>query len=415
MVLADQGEHNIQIIYNSRIVLMVSILFFGLYSETFQGNNIAVWTHGPYEFDCGCYVQVAKSYALACDQAANTKVQQHLIIGLTYPYLYKLFSNSKAISAFYVALGLLAFGLWTSITTKDPVLAGIMTAMLGSSYAVWYVGSVVEARSAIFFGATLLWIAAYLIHTRPSALMSVLASILSMPLVLASIGNIYAVSAVMLAVFLSRPQYPSRRLLYMGIYLFSTIAMIFSSYYFSGKMDENLNIDWMLPRVQKNIDSRSYALLEYLNYNNASLVARQFILSTVIGHTVPVKSTSDVVVHWIKGRGIIKSIWKGIIGKLTLLMYAGILLMAFYGAMMTPNPGMYAVALWWIIAEILFFTYYYPWDGAPYGVQITVPIWGAVALAIGNVKRGKYMLIIAFLVCLLIHNLNSMALIAAVK
>jgi len=405
-----------QTIYNSRIILIVSLLFFGLYAETFQGNKIVGWTHGPYEFDCGNYIQVARSASLdKISRGGTVKAQMHLLVGLTYPYLHKVFREYKDISAFYVALGLLAFGLWVSVATGDPVLAGVMSAVLGSSYAVWYVGSVVESRSVIFFGAVLLWVAAYLIHSRPSIGSALGAAVLSAPIILASFGNVYAVSAVLLAVFLSRPRYPGRRLLYMGIYIVSTAALILAAYHYSGKLNKSLNADWVPPRIKANIASRSYARLDYLSYKNATLVARQFILSTVIGHPGPVKTTHDVRNHWIKARGVIKSTWKVTTGKIALLLYAGVLLMAFYGAMKSPDCGMYIVALWWIIAEVLFFTYYYPWDGAPYGVQITVPIWGAVAFALGNIKWGKYMPIMAFLICLLIHNLNSMRMIAGVK
>lgn len=401
-------------------ILAFCAAFFFLYCGTFGGAFITWWTHGPFAFDSGNYAHVADAGSFGKIYRYMEKVEQHIATGLTYPYLRnilrKITPYPVAPCAFHVCLGLAVLGAWIALRVH-PALAPCAVILCGLSFTPWYVGSVYESRAAIFSGAALLWIAADLMHRRPSFWITLLSSALSVPLILGALGHAYTLAVVPYALLISRAGHHFRRIGYAALYLLTTAALVLAVYYAAGKVNPAVSVRSIPEKIEKGLRVGQFATFDNLTYANLRRIGRQFVVASVGGQIVPVKSVIEIEREWIEPAGFLRGYLARPAGRIFLAGYFALILLAFHGWSLLPDRGAASVGLFWLLGEILFFTYYAPWDGAPFGAAASVPLWGTLFVCLGGI-RGRAEAIAAYClalaVILYVHNTKTLAILGGI-
>jgi len=391
-------------------ICVISISLFILYTNTFQGTQIAVWTHGPFNFDCGNYLNFGTgSWSIATE---GDKVTKHFLCALLYKPIYTTISpfidspHAPSPCSFMASLGILIFGIWLYWRTKNVWLSILIILLLGLSFTTWYAASIWESRSFIIFGSVILLISIDRFIRQPT-IFSVFLLILSTSIVLKIIFEPYILAPVTFTIMTRIERIGVQRtFVYIVSYLLSvlTIFVVFS--YLISPISP-----WMhMRKIMEVIDHDTcscQASISNLNHQNLQKVSLISLVYSVGGLKLPAGARIDGEIcehEWAKNPEVYKRYLDDLSGTCFFVWYGALIVISLltivsYG--LWYKEPLLSVIVVWIITFIGFTTYYYHWVGPPWAAELMAPLWAGVGIVMSYQKKWitiRFLLIIVLIV-----------------
>lgn len=379
----------------------MSLVLGHLYISTFKGSTTLTATHKYFCLDCGNYSQLAKIKFSTAEKHID-KILRHPLTIIVQGWLWRQTHNIAQVAAIPTVAGLIILGIWAVFACGWQWGFWAVT-LTGLSFTPWFTGSIIEARSMIFLGVVLWWIGVWTVSIRPTKDWSAgIAAILTIPLLLISVGNAYLLPVVPLVFLASRVK---KGLLYGGIYLFLVGGLFFSSYTMIAYHHKAVTFTALKKQIQAYTGKRSYGEIKYLTSTYFSITAGQAIINSVAGIPVPYTSARGNTSNW--WAHPTKKLWALQSGKIFLLWYASVALSLLY--CFWQRGFLVGVALGIFLgAEVVFWAYLYPWAGAAYFVAVPPVLWGSVIYIYSKTGNWPIPLVAMGSVILFLHNYSVM-------
>ena len=399
------------------VLATLSYGFVLLHMKTFVGEMMPVWTHGPFDMDHGNYLEFTRARDFSHIRYLD-KANKHPLTAVVYWLVgesaERYGKNQAAPSSLLVGLAILLFGLWLRSRT-DLIYAIVGIVCLGSSFAVWFNGAVLETRSAIFLGAVILLIGIDLVNRRPGPWSAVGASLLTIPLLGFSVPNLFLLPLVPLIFLLKAAKLGLVRALKMAL-LYSGLVFILVVFGFHCMTRLNPGISLRAFCEVSELESGKVTRCEISHFTteNFKMTARQYLFCSLAGLLKPptpepgrLGAVKDSA--WLKPE-LFRMYLETMSGALFLITY---LLVVAFLAVSTIRTGYRGHILWvllaWIGIDIFFLTYFDPWARSPWGVEITVPIWAIIVCGLFRLrKRWLWLWPLLLGLALLWHNSTVM-------
>ena len=154
------------------LFILIGIFFFVIYANTFRDTRLPGWTHGPFEFDCGCYKNFGTGVWTI--STPGDKITKHFFCALLYGPIHKGLTgiikgmDSPLVCSFLVSVGIVLFGLWLYRRTGRSGIVFPILFLFGFSFTTWYVASVWESRSFIVLGSVILLVSLDRLVRKPT-------------------------------------------------------------------------------------------------------------------------------------------------------------------------------------------------------------------------------------------------------
>ncbi len=389
--------------------------FVFLYSATFKGELMPTWTHGPFNMDHGNYLDFIRSPDLSRIPHVD-KANKHPLVAVVYNRLGKLVAthtkNEVYTCSITVGLALLVFGGWLYWRTSTGyALLGV--ALMGGSFAVWFNGAVLEARSAILLGAAVLLIGIDLINRYPGFPAAIAASLLTIPLLGFCVPNVFLSPLAPLTIILKAGRIgPAKAVKMLLLYVVLTAILVIFGFYLMSTLNPAISLDEFVKVSQYESGKSVRCELSYLTLENFKMTARQYLICSLAG--LPKPPTPIVG----GPRGVEKgSVWlkpnlleiyaERVSGILFMILYGLVLIILTVLAVRRSYLGdLFWVLLIWIGIDILFFTYFNPSARSPNGVEVLVPIWAIILLGFYDFKPKLWWILFLLAVVIFAHNLS---------
>jgi len=394
------------------LLIIISLAFFKLYSTTFQGEQMPTWTHGPFDMDHGNYSDFIRTPDLSSIRQID-KANKHPLVAVVYYQLgkwtEKYTRNQVVVCSIIVCLAILIFGIWLKSRT-DTIYAVLGVLVTGSSFSVWFNGSVLESRSAIFLGAVIFLIGIDLINKYPGVWSTIGSSILTIPLLGFCVPNMYLLPLIPLMLMLKIKLIGfSKAILMSLLYILLIGSFVIIGFHFISKANSGISLK-EFARVSE-FESGKNTRCEYshLILDNFKMTARQYFFCSLAGlmkPPTPQPGKLGVVKQsmWLKP-DLFKMYFETPSGIFFIVLYSLTLLVLIILTIRKGYEGqLFWVLLMWIGVDIAFFTYFNPWARSPSGVEIMVPIWAIIIMGVFKLKRKLWWLLLIFAIVLFWHN-----------
>ena len=394
------------------LLIVICLAFFKLYSTTFEGEQMPTWTHGPFDMDHGNYSDFIRTPDLSSIRQIDKANKNPLVVVVYYQigkWTGKYTRNQVVVCSIIVCLGLLIFGIWLKSRT-NTIYAVLGVLVTGSSFAVWFNGSVLESRSAIFLGAVIFLIGIDLINKHPGVWSTIGSSILTIPLLGFCVPNIYLLPLIpMMLVLKIKLLGFSRIVLMILLYIVLMVSFVIIGFHFMSQANPGISLK-KFARVSE-FESGKNTRCEYshLTLDNFKMTARQYLFCSLAGlmkPPTPQPGKLGVVKQslWLKP-DLFKMYFETPSGIFFILLYSLIILVLIILTIRKGYQGqLFWVLLVWIGIDIAFFTYFNPWARSPSGVEIMVPIWAIIIMGFFKLKRKLWWVLFLFTAVLFWQN-----------
>ena len=402
------------------VVLMTALAagFGFLYSRTFSGHRLQLWTHGPFDMDCGNYTSFTTAPGLARIKPLD-KANKHPLTAAAYCLLGGLsrkFSRNPVLpGTILVSLGLLVFGLW--LNGRVPLVYALAgTLLLGSSFAVWFNGAVLEARAGIFLGAALLLVGIDLVHRHPGAGSAAGAAFLTIPLLGFCVPDLYLLPLVPAVLALKWKTLGWSRAVNLAVlYLAVVLALVLAGFHLISRANPLISLREFIKVSLFEAGKNKRCNASYLTGPNLAMTSRQCLFCSVAGLDQPPTPRPG------KLGAVRGSLWlkpdlpdryaRSLTGRLFIILYCALLIVCGVLFMIRRIRGGHLmwVLLLWIVIDIIFFTYFNPWARSPSEVEVIIPIIALLILGTARIRSPGFLLLVAVLAALtFFHNLMVM-------
>lgn len=387
-----------------------------LHASTFQGELMPTWTHGSFDMDHGNYQDFLKAADLGAIHHLD-KANKHPLVAVTYHLLgnqvYKHTKNVVVPCSLLVGLALLIYGLWLYWRT-NTVYALIGVVLMGSSFAVWFNGSVLEARSAIFLGVVILLVGLDLVNKYPGFPATVAAAVLTVPLLGFCVANMFLLPLVPAMLVLKRKRLGMEKVFRLILfYLLLILFFLAAGFHLLSKANPGISLNEFIRISKYESGKNNRCETSHLTVENFKMTIRQYFFCSLAGLPQPPTPQPG------KLGGVKDSLWlRPNLLQMYIATASGALFVTVYGVVLLTlviltvrrkyEGHLFWILLIWLGIDIFFFTYFDPWARSPWGVEIMAPIWTIIILGVFKFKPRLWWLLLIFAAILLWHNATVM-------